>query len=191
MVSEILAYAKGQANRLRLTPSEFDVADVIREAMTINESLVVKRAIVFHTETEPHVPPMYADREKIVHVLNNLLGNALEFTPVGAGEGLDSRATYDVERGEPAHIIEVGDTGIGIAPEHFELIFQEFSQGRYVPRRGSIHGTGLGLTIASAAGRAAWWTALARRECVSWVRVTRFFFSIPTLTDGSGAHPPR
>jgi signal transduction histidine kinase len=174
MVSEILTYAKGQAHQLRLTLTDFDVIDVVREAMEINKSLVAKRAIVFRTEIGANVPPVRADREKIVHVLNNLLGNAIEFTPIGGRVWV--QVTHDIDRDRPAHIVEVGDTGIGIAPEHFDLIFQEFSQVDVSASR-QHHGTGLGLPIARRLvqlhGGRIWLESQMGNG-------SRFFFSIPS-----------
>ena len=185
MVGEILTYAKGSANRLRLSRSQFDVADVLRDATAINESLIAKRAITFQTTVAENVPPVRADREKIVHVLNNLLGNAIEFTPVGGRVWVS--VTYGEREGIPEHRVEVGDTGIGIAPEHFELIFQEFSQIDSTAAR-QHHGTGLGLPIA--------------RRLVElhggriWVESemgagSRFIFTLPTPPDGAAAHSHR
>ncbi len=185
MVGEILTYAKGEANRLRLTLEEFDIAEVVERAMLINESLVQKREISFGLHIAPRVPLMRADRDKVTHVLNNLLGNAIEFTPVG-GEVWVS-VTYGATCGLPEHVVEVGDTGIGIAPEHFELIFQEFSQVDSSASR-AHHGTGLGLTIA--------------RRLVElhggriWVESevgvgSRFFFSIPCVADDACTRSPR
>jgi signal transduction histidine kinase len=85
-----------------------------------------------------------ADREKIAHVVGNLLGNAIEFTPAGGRVWL--RATEaNVE--PKSLLVEVGDSGVGIAPEHHDLIFREFAQVDSTPSR-PHHGTGLGLTIA-------------------------------------------
>jgi two-component system sensor histidine kinase BarA len=174
MVGEILTHAKGQAHQLRLTLSEFDVIDVVREAMEINESLVAKRAIIFHTQIGVDVPIICADREKIVHVLNNLLGNAIEFTPIGGRVWVC--VTHGIDRDCPAHIIEVGDTGIGIAPEHFDLIFQEFSQVDVSASR-QHHGTGLGLTIARRLVQLHGGRIWLESQVGSG---SRFFFSIPT-----------
>jgi two-component system sensor histidine kinase BarA len=145
MVSEILTYARGSADRIRLAPSEFLVSDVLGEVMAINEALITKHLITFNTELEGDVDVVYADREKIIHVLNNLIGNAIDFT--AAGGRVWVRVWKQWEQGREMHVVEVGDTGIGIAKEHFELIFQEFSQVDSSASR-KHHGTGLGLTIA-------------------------------------------
>jgi signal transduction histidine kinase len=183
MVGEILTYAKGAADRLKLAPSVFCIAEVLREVASINEAVLAKRIVTFDTSVDETVPQMTADREKIVHVINNLVGNAIDFTPVGGRVWV--RVWHDTDLGRPAYLVEVGDTGIGIAREHFELIFQEFSQVDSSASR-QHHGTGLGLTIV--------------RRLVElhggrvWVESelgvgTRFTFSIPSTTDGSGNTP--
>jgi signal transduction histidine kinase len=72
---------------------------------------------------------------------NQLLGNAIDFTPAGGAVWVRAKA----EAGEL--VAEVGDTGIGIAPEHHDFVFEEFAQVDASAAR-QHHGTGLGLTIA-------------------------------------------
>ncbi len=89
---------------------------------------------------------MWGDRDKIMHVLMNLLGNAFEFTPPG-GKVWVSAKQDTVSPGECVICVEVGDTGRGIARDHHELIFREYAQVDSSASR-VHHGTGLGLTIA-------------------------------------------
>jgi signal transduction histidine kinase len=145
MVGEILTYAKSTADRLRLATTEFELGDVVRQASKINEAVAHRRSLSVATEMAETLPPLVADREKVTHVLNNLIGNAIDFTPGGGHVWV--RAWYADDNGHPAHFIEVGDDGIGIAPEHQQLIFDEFAQVDSSASR-QHHGTGLGLTIA-------------------------------------------
>jgi signal transduction histidine kinase len=96
-------------------------------------------------DVRPGVPPLVADREQVTHVVSNLLGNAIAFTPAGGRVWVTVTTTSEV--GVPYVQVEVGDTGIGIAPEHHDLVFREFAQVDPSPSR-RHHGTGLGLTIA-------------------------------------------
>ncbi len=145
MVGEILTYAKATANRLRLDRSEFSLEDVVRQVSVINEAVARRQLLSVATQIPDSLPLMTADREKVTHVLNNLIGNAIDFTP--AGGHLWVRAWYDRDGDAPAHFIEVGDDGIGIAAEHQQLVFDEFAQVDSSASR-RHHGTGLGLTIA-------------------------------------------
>ena len=144
-VGEILTYARGAANQLTLSITEFPIAAVVDQLAHLNESLVAKKGLAFIRDIEPDTPPLRGDREKIAHVIGNLLGNAINFTPSGGRVWIHARAMR--EDTQPNLLVEVGDTGIGIAPEHHDLIFREFAQVDSSRSR-QHHGTGLGLTIA-------------------------------------------
>lgn len=145
MVSEILTYARASANQLTLTLSEFAIVEVIERVCALNDALASRNGLVIARDVDGDVRPIVADREKIAHVLGNLVGNAIEFTPSGGRIWISARSS-ELD-GRPALLVEVGDSGIGIAPEHHELIFREFAQVDASASR-RHHGTGLGLTIA-------------------------------------------
>ena len=144
-VGEILTYARGAANQLMLVTSRFAVREVLEQVSSLNQSLLKKKRLTLWVEADPNLPTVTADREKITHIVGNLLGNAIEFTPAGGRVWL--RATRAEHEPVDAIVVEVGDTGVGIAPEHHDLIFREFAQVDSTPSR-PHHGTGLGLTIA-------------------------------------------
>ena len=145
MVGEILTYARGAANQLTLSLSEFSLAQVAEQVCSISGSLASRKGILVNRSVPVDLPPIRADREKVSHILGNLLGNAIDFTPAGGRVWVT--ATLATGDGAPAILVEVGDTGIGIASEHYEMIFQEFAQVDSSASR-RHHGTGLGLTIA-------------------------------------------
>jgi signal transduction histidine kinase len=145
-VSEILDYARGAANQLTLAPAVFHIADVLEQARALNEALAARKGLELDARVPRELPAVHADREKIAHVVGNLLGNALNFTPPGGRVWLAAHAPHGVVHVEHL-VVEVGDTGIGIAPEHHDLIFLEFAQVDSSASR-RHHGTGLGLTIA-------------------------------------------
>jgi signal transduction histidine kinase len=144
-VSEILDYARGAANQVAVTPTVFQIADVLEQARALNEAVAARKGLELDTRVPSGLPPVYADREKVAHVIGNLLGNALNFTPAG-GQVWLAAGTTQAGSGTQL-VVEVGDTGIGIAPEHHGLIFLEFAQVDSSASR-RHHGTGLGLTIA-------------------------------------------
>jgi signal transduction histidine kinase len=175
-VGEILTYARGAANQLTVSPSEFHIAAVIAQVSALNEPLIAKKGLSLSVDIADDVPTLVADREQVMHVISNLLGNAVAFTPAGGRVWV---AATCASEGESRSVqVEVGDTGIGIAPEHHDLVFREFAQVDPSPSR-QHHGTGLGLTIA--------------RRLVElnggriWVESelgqgSRFFFSLPAGT---------
>jgi len=172
-VGEILTYARGAADQLTVVPVTFAIGDVLRQVSSLNESLIKRKHLEFEIDVEASTPPIVADREKVTHVIGNLFGNAIDFTPSGGRVWLRAQARTQSDVAEL--LVEVGDTGVGIAPEHHDLIFREFAQVDATPSR-PHHGTGLGLTIA--------------RKLVElhggkiWVESalgtgSRFFFTIP------------
>ncbi|MDQ6887586.1 MAG: HAMP domain-containing histidine kinase [Gemmatimonadota bacterium] len=146
MVGEILTYARGAANQLSLTRSRFSVESVIDRVCEMSESLVARKEHSLTVDMTRGLPPIYADREKLTHVLSNLLGNAIDFTPPGGRVWIAARLGDSTERGQTV-LFEVGDSGIGIAPEHHDFVFREFAQVDASASR-IHHGTGLGLAIA-------------------------------------------
>jgi signal transduction histidine kinase len=172
-VGEILTYARGAADQLTVVPVTFAIFDVLQQVSSLNESLLARKRLDFQVEVEPSMPPIIADREKVTHIVGNLFGNAIDFTPAGGRVWLKAQVRRRTDL--PELLVEVGDTGVGIAPEHHDLIFREFAQVDATPSR-PHHGTGLGLTIA--------------RKLVElhggqiWVESalgtgSRFFFTIP------------
>src|SRR3954464_2781716 len=144
-VGEILTYARGAADHWTVVPVTFAISDVLRQVSSLNESLLARKHLDFEIDVEPTTPPIVADREKVTHVIGNLFGNAIDFTPAGGRVWLRAAARRQSDLSEL--LVEVGDTGVGIAAEHHDLIFREFAQVDATPSR-PHHGTGLGLTIA-------------------------------------------
>lgn len=174
MVNEILTYAKGSANQLDLVISEFALDDLVEQLRILNTSLLARKSLEFSMSVESGLPLLRADRQKIAHIIGNLLGNAIAFTPPGGRIWINGRLAA---RGDSTELVlEVGDTGVGIAPEHHELIFREFAQVDASPSR-AHHGTGLGLTIArqlvEVHGGRIWLESEPGRG-------SRFFFSLPS-----------
>lgn len=174
MVNEILTYAKGSANQLDLVISEFSLDDLIEQLRILNTSLLARKNLEFSTSVEQRVPLLRADRQKIAHILGNLLGNAIAFTPPGGRIWVNGRVAVHSDTTEL--VFEVGDTGVGIAPEHHELIFREFAQVDASPSR-THHGTGLGLTIARQLVEVHGGRIWLESEPGSG---SRFFFSLPS-----------
>ena len=175
-VGEILTYARGAANQLTITRTTFELADVLAQLGALNDALVSKKGLTLVTDVAPDLAPLHADREKVSHIVGNLLGNAIDFTPPGGRVWV--RAFCMTSNGVEECVVEVGDTGIGISAEHHDLVFREFAQVDASASR-QHHGTGLGLTIA--------------RKLVElhggriWVESelgqgSRFYFTIPYTT---------
>jgi signal transduction histidine kinase len=144
-VGEILTYARGAADQLSITCTRFDLREIVQQLGALNESLVSKKGLELIADIPADLEPVYADREKVAHIIGNLLGNAIDFTPQGGQVWVRARRASGGAGAEC--VVEVGDTGIGIDAEHHDLVFQEFAQVDSSASR-PHHGTGLGLTIA-------------------------------------------
>jgi two-component system, NarL family, sensor histidine kinase BarA len=176
-VGEILTYARGAANQLTITRSSFELGEILAQLSALNDALVSKKGLTLETEVQTDLAPLNADREKISHVVGNLLGNAIDFTPPGGRVWV--RAFAIESNGVEECVVEVGDTGIGISSEHHDLVFREFAQVDASASR-QHHGTGLGLTIARKLvelhGGRIWLESELGQG-------SRFYFTIPYVAD--------
>jgi signal transduction histidine kinase len=141
LINDILDLSKIEAGRMELELSRFDLPAAIGGAVILVRERATRHGLALDVSVDDRLGPFVGDERKIRQVLLNLLSNAVKFTPEG-GRVLVRAAPADggVE-------IAVSDTGIGIAPEDQEAIFQEFRQvgTDYARKR---EGTGLGLALA-------------------------------------------
>ncbi|MBV9774875.1 MAG: PAS domain S-box protein, partial [Gemmatimonadetes bacterium] len=114
------------------------VEPLVAGVMDMFQPLAARKGVRLEARLAEGLPPLHADRGRVLQVFSNLLGNAIRFTPEGGQVTLDGSWTEGVVR------FSVSDTGIGIAPEHIPHLFDRFWQAR----RGDRQGLGLGLAIA-------------------------------------------
>jgi len=120
--------------------AEFSLADVCEGVLAMFRPLAEKKSIELRGQMEPGIPPLRQDVVKLQQILANLLSNAIKFTPEGG------RVLLQVEAGPQCAVIEVSDTGVGIAADEQDLVFEKFRQGGN-PLTREHAGTGLGLSI--------------------------------------------
>jgi len=141
LVNEILDLSKVEAGRMELEPSEFALAETIRDALAFVRERAVRHDIELTEDAPADLGTVVADERKVRQVLLNMLSNAVKFTPDGGTIGVSAR------RLDGEVQVSVRDTGIGISPEDQSKVFEEFQQvGKPTDR--SREGTGLGLTLA-------------------------------------------
>src|SRR4051812_35535639 len=172
MIDEILTYVRGAGDQLTLAPSEFSIVELVDQVRMLNQALAAKKKLTIERLNGDDLPLVYADRDKLTHVMGNLIGNAIKFTPEG-GRIWISLSRYGRSREEL--VVEVGDTGRGIAEENHELVFREFAQVDASPSR-PHHGTGLGLAIARKLVELHGGTIWVESELG---KGSRFFFTLP------------
>ncbi|MEQ8765621.1 MAG: PAS domain S-box protein [Planctomycetota bacterium] len=142
IVNDILDLSKVEAERLEMHVEEVDVPELISDIRSFMEMRAEEADLSLDIECETPIPKVIqSDRARLRQVLMNLVGNALKFTERG---GVQIRLAHF----EPKRLLEivVTDTGIGIAPELVDRLFQPFEQGDPSIARKS-GGTGLGLSI--------------------------------------------
>ena len=139
LINDILDLSKIEAGRMELELSAFDLPQAIQNALTLVRERALRREIALQHAIDDRVAGIRADERKVKQVLLNLLSNAIKFTPEGGG--------IEVRAAPVDGMVEVSvtDTGVGIAPEDQETVFEEFRQVGTADRK--AEGTGLGLAL--------------------------------------------
>jgi len=140
LINDILDLAKIEAGKMQVRLENFDLQDVCEGLLNMFRPLAEKKNIDLLSQVDIEIPTMRQDVVKLQQILQNLLSNAIKFTPEGGRVLLKAEA-------DPKFVtMTVTDTGVGIAPEEQELVFQKFRQsGNTLTREHT--GTGLGLSI--------------------------------------------
>src|SRR5688572_29802389 len=141
IINEILDITRIEAGKMPMQISEFNLNELIPEVMTELDPVIARSKLAVAPKLSPASPLMISDRQKVKQIVVNLLSNALKFTHEG---GIEIAVDFDADT--RIATIAVNDTGIGIAPEHHDKIFEDFRQVDDSPSR-QYGGTGLGLAI--------------------------------------------
>ena len=141
LINDILDLSKIEAGRMELEAQSFDLPAALDNALTLIKERAARNSIGLEVHVDPRIGEVVADERKIKQVLLNLLSNAVKFTPEGG------KITMSAIMNGEAVAVSVADTGIGIAAEDQETVFEEFRQvgTDYARKR---EGTGLGLALA-------------------------------------------
>jgi signal transduction histidine kinase len=140
LVNDLLDASKLESGTMRLDVTSIDLRGLLEELHEAMEPLAREKEITLEEKLAAALPPVEADRTKFRRILVNLLSNALKFTPKHGR--VEVRAELEGERVR----LTVADTGVGIAPEDVERLFDKYEQARSRATRGE-KGTGLGLYI--------------------------------------------
>jgi signal transduction histidine kinase len=124
---------------MELELSDFDLPMAIDNAMTLIRERAARRSITLHRRVDERLGQIQADERKIRQILLNLLSNAIKFTPEGG------RIEVGAKPVDGFIEVSVSDTGVGIAPEDQEAVFEEFRQVGTADKK--VEGTGLGLAL--------------------------------------------
>jgi signal transduction histidine kinase len=141
IINEILDITRIEAGKMPMQLSEFNLNDLVPEVMAELDAVIARSKLAVTPKLSADVPLVFTDRQKVKQIVVNLLSNALKFTHEGRIE-----IAVTLQPAARTATIEVADTGIGIATENHEKIFEDFRQVDDSPSR-QYGGTGLGLAI--------------------------------------------
>src|SRR2546425_2086423 len=139
LINDILDLSKIEAGRMELELTDFHLPTALDNALTLVRERAGRRSITLQMSVDELLGEVRADERKIRQVVLNLLSNAIKFTPEGGRIEVAATLKDGSEAGS------VSDTGVGIAPEDQEAVFEEFRQvGTSAAKQ---EGTGLGLAL--------------------------------------------
>jgi two-component system, NarL family, sensor histidine kinase BarA len=146
MINDILDLAKIESGKMEVRSEDFSIRDVCEGLTNLCRPVAERKNVTMECRLDEAIPLLRQDPGKLKQILYNLLSNAIKFTPEGGRVTLRARAEGRFV------VVEVEDTGIGIAEEDRETIFEKFRQAK-LPGQGETvltrehQGTGLGLSI--------------------------------------------
>jgi signal transduction histidine kinase len=152
MINDILDLAKIEAGKTEIRPVMFDVESVVSAQCDMARPMAEKKAIDVTFEIGPGLEAVEQDQAKVQQILANLLSNAVKFTPGGGRVEIRAHLDDTTDPARPEIVMDVVDSGVGIAAEEQQAIFEKFRQGKVFQKGDDamtreISGTGLGLSI--------------------------------------------
>ena len=146
MINDILDLAKIESGKMEVRIEDFSIRDVCEALANLTRPMADRKNITLECRLEEAIPLLRQDPGKVRQILYNLLSNAIKFTPEGG------RVTLRARTDGRYVVLEVEDTGIGIAEEDRETVFEKFRQAKVPGQEDNVltrehQGTGLGLSI--------------------------------------------
>ncbi len=178
LVNDLLDFSRLKNADLALRQKPLDLHSLVNVVLQVSATLVQGKNLVIRNEIAKELPAAMADEDRLSQVLFNLIGNSIKFTEAGT-------IAIRAEQREGQHVVSIADTGIGIAADKLESIFDEFSQADGSIQR-EYAGTGLGLSISrqliEAHGGKMWAESQLGRG-------STFFFTLPiSKQDAASSH---
>jgi signal transduction histidine kinase len=146
LVEDILSISQLEVGTARLDVGEVDLARLVRQMVQDNLGGADEKQIDLTLSLPPKVPKLKGDKQRLSVLINNLLGNAVKYTPAGG------KVQVSVEVNGQRVLIAVRDTGIGIAPDDQARVFEKFYRAADDAVQ-TLPGTGLGLALAREVAR--------------------------------------
>jgi signal transduction histidine kinase len=139
LVNDLLMVAQAEAGRFELAAAPFSAVQLVDEAVASALPAAESRGVALKASAQA-MPDLVGDRARLAQVLDNLIANAVKFTPAGGSIAVRARRA-----GETLEI-EVADTGVGIPADELEHLFDRFYRAASA-QRSAVQGSGLGLSI--------------------------------------------
>ncbi len=150
MINDILDLAKMEAGRMQVRPTDFSLTQIVKAQCDLVRTLADEKNIDLAVIAPEDSLEVWQDQSKVQQILTNLLSNAIKFTPEG-GRITVSVVVHGQPHDDQRAFILVEDTGVGIANEDREVIFEKFRQATAIRGPDNLtrefSGTGLGLSI--------------------------------------------
>jgi signal transduction histidine kinase len=178
LIQDLLDVARMEAGELTIERARLSAGGLIAEAVDMQRPLASSSSLELRVEVDPDVAEVWGDRNRLLQVFENLIGNAIKFTQAGG------RITAGATSRDDEVVFWVADTGCGIPSENLPRVFGRFWQATRTGR----HGAGLGLPIAKGIVEA--------HGGRIWVESTvgsgsTFFFTIPSVSAAEKSLPDR
>jgi PAS domain S-box-containing protein len=178
LIQDLLDVTLMEAGQLTIERARLSPGDLLAEAVDMQRPLAASSSIELRVEMDPDVPEVWGDSNRLLQVFENLIGNAIKFTPPGG------RITAGATAKDGEVVFRVADSGRGIPSEHLPRVFDRFWQATRTGRQGA--GLGLPITrgiVQSHGGRI-------------WVESTpgsgsTFFFTVPKAVGDAQGLPDR
>ena len=140
LINDVLDLAKIEAGKMEWNQENVNMSEVAERAIAATTSLFDQKALKLIKNIDTDLPDIIGDRDKLIQVIINLISNSVKFTDKGS-------ITCSVRHEKDEIIVSIADTGIGIAPEDFDAVFEQFKQVGGDTLTDKPKGTGLGLPI--------------------------------------------
>lgn len=168
LIQDLLDVTRLEAGHLTIERAQISAQQVIAEVVEAEKPLANAAAIELRLKIAPDLPEIWSDRDRLIQIFENLIGNALKFTKPGGS------ITIGAEAKESEVLFSLSDTGSGIAAEELPHLFERFWQGRKAQRGGAGLGLSIVKGVVEAHGGRIWVESTPSKG-------SSFFFTIPTV----------
>jgi signal transduction histidine kinase/CheY-like chemotaxis protein len=176
LIRDLLDLGAIETGRFSIEKRPVDATDIVLAALDSQQALAADASIILATDLSPDLPNVDGDAERLLQILENLIGNAIKFT--SAGGSVVVGASHE----EKDITFWVKDTGIGLSPDQIPHLFDRYWQGNDSDRRGSGLGLAICKAIAEAHGGRIWVTSTVGAG-------TNVYFTIPASSESPSSGP--